>query len=63
MNKFEKACIICGLIGILVYQPTYIKLENGNFADIMLIISFILKDLVFGAMIILPLYFHFWRKK
>lgn len=63
MNKLEKACVICGLIGILVYQPTHIKLENGNFADIMLIISFIMKDLVFGSMVILPLYFRFWRKK
>ena len=61
MSKLEIACVICGLIGILVYQPTYIKLENGNFADAIMLAWFILRDLGFLLMIILPLYFRFWR--
>ena len=62
MTKLEIACVVCGLIGILVYQPTHIKLENGNFADIMLLLMFMIKDLCFLTMIILPLYFRLWRK-
>ena len=61
MTKLEIACVVCGLIGILVYQPTYIKIENGNIADILFIAMFIIKDLCFTAMIILPLYFRLWR--
>lgn len=49
------------LVGILIYQPTHIKIENGNFADILLIVMFIVKDLCFLAMSVLPLYFRLWR--
>ena len=61
MTKLEIACVVCGLIGILIYQPTRIKIDNGNFADILLIAMFILKDLCFLTMIMLPLYFRLWR--
>ena len=61
MTKLEIACVVCGLIGIFVYQPTYIKIKNGNIADIMLLIMFIIKNLCFTVMIILPLYFRLWR--
>lgn len=61
MTKLEIACVICGLIGILVYQPTHIKIENGNVADILMLVMFIFKDLGFVSMIILPLYFRLWR--
>ena len=62
MTKLEIACVICGLIGILIYQPTKIKVEKNNVADIFMCLSLIIKDLVFLAMIILPLYFRLWRK-
>ena len=62
MTKLEIACVVCGLIGILIYQPTRIKLDNGNFADILLIAMLIIKDLCFLAMIVLPLYFRLWKK-
>lgn len=61
MTKLEIACVVCGLIGILVHQPTHIEIENGNIADIILLIMFIIKDLCFTVMIILPLYFKLWR--
>lgn len=61
MTKLEIACVICGLIGILAYQPTHIKIEKGNIADIILLIMFIIRDLCFTVMIILPLYFRLWR--
>ena len=62
MTKLEIACVICGLIGILIYQPTKIKVEKNNVSDIFMCLSLIIKDLVFLAMIILPLYFGLWRK-
>ena len=37
--------------------------ENGNLSDIVLLSGFIIRDLIFGLMIILPIYFHFWKKK
>ena len=61
MTKLEIACVVCGLIGILVYTPTHIEIKKGNIADIMLLIMFIIKNLCFTVMIILPLYFRLWR--
>ena len=62
MTKLEIACVVCGLIGILIFQPTRMKIDNCNFADVLLIAMLIIKDLCFLAMIVLPLYFRLWRK-
>lgn len=56
MTKLEIACVVCGLIGILVYQPSRVTL-----GDIMVFIMLIVRNLCFMAMIILPLYFRLWR--
>ena len=59
MTKLEIACVVCGLIGILIYQPIHIEFRKGNIA--ILLVMFIIKDLCFTTMIILPLYFRLWR--
>lgn len=61
MSKLEIACVICGLIGILVYQPLSLRIENGNIADIFPVIMLIVRNICFLAMIVLPLYFRLWR--
>lgn len=62
MTKLEVACVVCGLIGVLIFQPYSWKIINGNKADIMLIVFKILQMISFLAMILLPLYFRLWRK-
>lgn len=62
MTKLEVACVICGLIGKLAFQPTSWKITNGNKADIMLIVFKMVQTLSFLAMILLPLYFRLWRE-
>ena len=61
MTKLEIACVICGLVGILLSLPIHIEIENWNFADILLIVMLIIKDLCFLAMVVLPLDFRLWR--
>lgn len=62
MTKLEIACVICGLIGMIIYQPTSWKIVDGNASDIMLVVWKIVQQLSFLAMILLPLYFRLWRK-
>lgn len=62
MTKLEVACVICGLIGILAFQPISWKITDGNKADIMLIVFKMVQTLSFLAMALLPLYFRLWRK-
>ena len=59
MNKLEIACIIVGFVGML-FNFTENKAE-GKFAVIFYLISKIISKCIFGAMILLPLYFNYWR--
>ena len=59
MNKLEIACIIIGFIGML-FNFDENKAE-GKFAVIFYLISKIISKCIFGAMILLPLYFNYWR--
>ena len=60
MTKLEIACVVCGLIGILCFQPTSIHIYKG-FSGILMILREVIMNLCFLAMIILPLYFRLWR--
>ena len=62
MTKLEIACVICGLIGILLYQPTSYAIRKSTVADILLLIFLILRNVIFLLMIIIPLYFRFWKE-
>ena len=62
MSKLEAACVVCGLVGILAFQPHSWKIKDGGKADIMLIVFKITQTLSFLAMVLLPLYFRLWRK-
>lgn len=61
MTRLEIACVVCGLVGILFYQPTSYALWKSTLADIFLLSFLILRNIVFLLMIILPLYFRIWR--
>lgn len=61
MTKLEIACVVCGLVGILLYQPTSYAVRKTTMADIFLFIFLILRNVIFLSMIIIPLYFRLWR--
>lgn len=58
MNKLEIACVVIGFICIILNID--FKAE-GKFAIICILISKLISNLIFGAMILLPLYFNYWR--
>ena len=58
MNKLEIACVIIGFICIILNIDFKAK---GKTAIICTLISKVISDLIFGAMILLPLYFNYWR--
>jgi hypothetical protein len=58
MNKLEIACVIIGFICIILNID--FKAE-GKTAIICVLISKVISNLIFGAMILLPLYFNYWR--
>ena len=58
MNKLEIACVIIGFICIILNID--FKVE-GKTAIICVLISKIITNLIFSAMILLPLYFNCWR--
>lgn len=58
MNKLEIACIIIGFICIILNID--FKAE-GKTAIICVLISKVISNLIFGAMILLPLYFNYWK--
>ena len=60
MTKLEVACVVCGLIGILCFQPTRIHIGKG-FSSILTLVREIIMNVCFLVMIILPLYFRLWR--
>lgn len=61
MTKLEIACVICGLIAILFFQPTSYTIRKATLADIFLFIFLTLRSVIFLLMIIIPLYFRFWK--
>ena len=60
MTKLEIACVVCGLIGILGFQPTKIYMDK-SFSSILMFVREIIMNVCFLVMIILPLYFRLWR--
>lgn len=58
MNKLEIACVVIGFICIIL--DIDFKVE-GKTAIICVLISKVISNLIFGAMILLPLYFNYWR--
>ena len=58
MNKLEIACVVIGFICIILNIDFKAK---GNIAIICVLISKVISNLIFGAMILLPLYFNYWR--
>lgn len=61
MSKLEIACVICGLISILLSRLTKIQVHDGNWVDAIMVVYLIFRQLVSLALVILPLYFNFWR--
>lgn len=58
MTKLEIACVIIGFICIILNID--FKVE-GKTAIVCVLISKVISNLIFGAMILLPLYFNYWR--
>lgn len=58
MNKLEIACVVIGFICIILNVDFEVK---GKTAIICVLISKVISNLIFGAMIFLPLYFNYWR--
>ena len=58
MNKLEIACVVIGFICIILNID--FKVE-GKTAIICVLISKVISNLIVGAMILLPLYFNYWR--
>ena len=58
MNKLEIACVIIGFICIIL--NINFKVE-GKTAIICALISKIITNLIFSAMVLLPLYFNYWK--
>lgn len=63
MSKLEVACVIIGFIAILFNTTTESEIKSYNRNTIIVVhILDIIKSLIFMTMIILPLYFNYWRK-
>lgn len=61
MTRIEIVCVIGGLIAFL--YPLHIKVTSPvTLADVLTILAVIIRYLVCGLMILLPLYFRFWRR-
>lgn len=61
MTKLEIACVIVGIIGMILSHPTKMGHCESK-ADIVAYIALIESKLAFLSMIILPLYFRLWRR-
>ena len=61
MTKIEIICVIGGLIAFL--YPFNIKVKSPvTLADVLVTLAIIIRFLVCGLLILLPLYFRFWRR-
>ena len=58
MNKLEIACIIIGFIGMLFDVAEKVE---GKHAIICYFILNIMSKFIYGMMILLPLYFNYWK--
>ncbi len=58
MKGLEIACVVIGFICIILNID--FKVE-GKTAIICVLISKVISNLIFGAMILLPLYFNYWK--
>ena len=58
MKGLEIACVIIGFICIILNINFNVE---GKTAIICVLISKVISNLIFGAMILLPLYFNYWR--
>ena len=58
MKGLEIACVVIGFICIILNID--FKVE-GKTAIICVLISKVISNLIFGVMILLPLYFNYWR--
>lgn len=58
MKGLEIACVVIGFICIIL--NINFKAE-GKTAIICVLISKVILNLIFGAMVLLPLYFNYWR--
>lgn len=61
MTKLEIACVICGLIAFLCHLNIKVT-PPVTLADVLITLAVIIRYLVCGLMILLPLYFRFWRR-
>lgn len=61
MTGLETATVIAGLIGIVMFEPTEIKLKENRLSMPLIIILCFIRNIGFLAMVILPLYFRYWR--
>ena len=62
MTKLEIACVICGLLAFLC--PLTLNVTPPmTFTDVLVVLAVIIRYIVCGLMILLPLYFRFWRRK
>ena len=59
MTNLEIACVIVGLIGMLLPIKFEVK-TPVPLADILVTITVLVRFVIFGLMIILPLYFRLW---
>ena len=60
MTGLEIACVICGMVGMLLtINP---RIRYNDFKEfVILIVLTIIEILVFLAMVLLPFYFRYWR--
>lgn len=61
MNGFEITCFIIGIICLFFFHPSEIKDVDSK--KLVLIFGYYtIQSICFILMIILPLYFNYWRK-
>lgn len=59
MNKFEIACFVCGLILSFLGGASYEG--NDRAVSRLVVVHNIICHIICGLMVVLPLYFNFWR--
>ena len=61
MSKLEIACVVCGLVSMLLSRLTKIQVQDGNWVDAIVAVYLIVRQLVSLALVFFPLYFNYWR--
>lgn len=63
MTKLEVACVIIGFILMFFSVDDEIKMQNCTLKSIFVVyFAQSIRWIVFCAMVLLPLYFNFWRR-